>query len=679
MVIKNIKNIENNDLVKASLRLFKSIPLERKGKISQSQILKNKTLKNKITNSLEITIPKGFILSPDIVDNFDSDELNKLIIIVEKELCLSAEQMNSSFHKSWQKVKNASLEQLYLEQILHYFTTYGFEELGVYDESSVYIPKEKLEIPQIEDTINTINLILNTINLILIKGCTKSELKEKLLKILSSGIALKEDTIKDVLEIINFVGFKEKEVELIKNKEMKIMLYDGLNIVPENPVEFLRYVVYKSTKSSLLIKDKKTIKKIKEDIDSLVIEVLFKKYEKKYGFENLATIFYRFKPLFLALRTTNKNKEIINKIRRLAKKYHKPMEESYLNTITSRIKNLKKGEKINKKKLEEELDNVNVFRKIRLAYALKYRTRDVDSILYRVRNGSSYATEFRFDKKDEAKEVLKIVLDSIVEDVKKNVKGKKIYIPDYIKYTLPATEKQFVGDFPGGSYVIVDKDIVFGIHWDNVQGRTDLDLSLINNSNSKFGWDARYRNADASILFSGDMTSASGPNGASELFYVKRQIQDDFIMYVNYYNYDDKVKIPYSIVVAKEQVKDFKLNYMINPNNVIALAKSNIDKKQKILGLVSTTTRECRFYFVESNQGNLISSSDKEYVKQSRDYLSNFYKNTISLNDVLERAGAKIFDKVNDKEKCDIDLSPQCLEKDKIINLLVTFKRGRKD
>ena len=41
----------------------------------------------------------------------------------------------------------------------------------------------------------------------------------------------------------------------------------------------------------------------------------------------------------------------------------------------------------------------------------------------------------------------------------------------------------------------------------------------------------------------------------------------------------------------------------------------------------------------------------------------------IELKDILEKAGAKF---VKDKEKCDIDLSPETLEKDTILNLLVT-------
>ena len=45
--------------------------------------------------------------------------------------------------------------------------------------------------------------------------------------------------------------------------------------------------------------------------------------------------------------------------------------------------------------------------------------------------------------------------------MKPNVKGKTIYIPEYIDYTLPATEKQFIGYFPCGTFITISNDMVF--------------------------------------------------------------------------------------------------------------------------------------------------------------------------------------------------------------------------
>jgi len=246
------------------------------------------------------------------------------------------------------------------------------------------------------------------------------------------------------------------------------------------------------------------------------------------------------------------------------------------------------------------------------------------------------------------------------------VAGKRIYIPDHIHYALPATEKQFTGNFPSGTYVSIPKDIIFGINWGNVKGHViDLDLSLISPTEGKIGWDASYKTEN--ILFSGDITDARGPNGATELFYVKRQKKEAQILFVNYYNFEEKVEVPFKIIVAQERVSNWGENYMVNPNNLIAVSNSKIIQKEKILGLLVTTFDECKFYFTETSVGTSITSSSSPVAEHSRKYLFGFYENAIDLKDILIKAGAKIVDK---KDGGDIDLSPEGLAKDSILNLL---------
>lgn len=546
-----------------------------------------------------------------------------------------------------EKVADTDIEQLVIEQMVHYITTYGFKYLNIYDENTVYIPVENLEIPLIG---------VDKIGITIIKGYTKDELKTKLMDVLQTGIALSDTTISDILDVAEYVDVDDEDVVWIKNKEVKVALYDHLDIMPRDPVEFLRYAVFKSTGKTLLIKNPSTIEAIKEGED---ISQLFIKYN---DFHRLAEIFYRFKPLFLAFKANDRLKPTINKIRRLATEHHIPMRVDYLNDFTGMIS---RGESIDHDELRDELKKVNIFRKIRLAYALNYRCEDVNSIMYKIRNGKSYATEFSFNHPRAAMIALGIVIESITDNL--DVEDKKIFIPDYINYALPSTEKQFTGNFPSGSYITIPHDMIVGIHWEDVDHHTvDLDLSLLNEDEGKIGWDSSYRNENRTILFSGDVTAA--PNGASELFYIQKQNLSNSIMFVNYYNYDEEIEVPFKIVVAKEHVDDFGKNYMVNPNNVICIANSVINQKQKILGMLSVTSGGSRFYFAESYLGRSITSSGEGYVEQSRDYLSAFYKNAISLNDVLKKGGAIL---VDEKADCDIDLSPESIDKSTIINLLV--------
>ena len=637
--MKNVKE--------ATIRLFKAIPIQEENK---------RWIEKKV---FDLTIPKGFIFSSEVILHYRNNEIIELIKIVEKEIGLTGEQMNSSFHKSWKKVKEADIEQLVMEQIIHYITTYGFEELGIYNKDSVYIPNEKLKIPEID---------IDGINLVVIKGYTKEELKRELLKLLQTGIALREDTIKDIIDVAIYVKLNAEEIESIKNKEVKVILYDYLDLILANPIEFLRYILYKSTEKTLLIKDKSTIDAIKVKKNVNIIK-LFEKYSDKYGLQKLAEIFNRCKPIFLAFKTNSALNTYINKIGKLSKKYHKPMKRDCLNEKTADVK---RGNDMFVMDYANELKKANIFRKIRLAYALQYRTKKVSSFLYRIRNGKAFATktdEYNSEQKEHALHALDIVLDYIVKDIDKNIRGKKIYIPDYITYMLPATEKQFTGNFPSGTYITIPKDMIVGIHWENDDDyRVDLDLSLLSPSTGKIGWDSQYRTEDKSILFSGDITDAPKPKGASELFYIQKQRNEEFIMFVNYYNYLKEVEVPFKIIIAKEKQAYFNKDYMVNSNSILSIAKTKINQKQKILGLLTTTNNECKFYFAETYLGQSITSGNTNFVENSRKYLFNFYSNAISLNEIIERAGGEI---IREKENCDVDLSPENLDKNKIIQLLV--------
>jgi hypothetical protein len=86
------------------------------------------------------------------------------------------------------------------------------------------------------------------------------------------------------------------------------------------------------------------------------------------------------------------------------------------------------------------------------------------------------------------------------------------------------------------------------------------------------------------------------------------------------------------------------------------------------LGLLVTTKDESRFYFAETSIGMSITSSVSEWAENSRKYLLSFYQNSIELKDILLKAGAEL---VDDKAESDIDLSPESLEKDTILNLLI--------
>lgn len=628
---------------KATLRLFNAIEV------------KNKDKKNLPESVLKRTISLGYILDPAIAPD------EKLLNTIETVVGISGIKANSAFHKSWKVIQDSSMESLVTQQIIHYITTYGFENLSIYREDAVYIPAEILELPTITDNIP----------LVFIKAMTAQEILENIIN-LADGIALAQETLDDIMAIVKSHDYNSSFVTKIGNRELKALLYDFYDILPSEPVEFLRHLISKLTDESLLIKNQYLIDKIKQSNGKFLDTLL------RDAPEDLASIFFRFKPLFLAMKSISNNKKYFNQLRKKANKLHQPLPEDYLNNVTSKIKYVT----LDLETLTKKLEKATVFRKIRLAYALKYRIQPSDSIVYRVRNGCGWATKFDSTSWEILTELtqkaLDIVVNSIISELRKNVDGKTIYIPDNIHYALPATEKQFTGYFPTGSYVSTPNDMIVGIHWTNIKTksktkRVDLDLSVISES-GKIGWDADYRSEQKDVLFSGDVTDAPLPNGASELFYLKQAQQEARILKVNYYNFAKGDEVETKILVAHEKPTNFGANYIVDVNKIIVSANINITKKQNILGLVVNVNGENRVYFANISIGNSITSRNNKQSQQSRKYLVSKLVNSLDFREVLTMAGANVVDQIpeddQEEKKEYINLSPEALDKTTIINLI---------
>ena len=611
---------------------------------------------------LKRTIRHGYVLDPLIFPNVE------LLNEIEKNIGISGEKANASFHKSWAIIHDSNIEDLIIQQIIHYITTYGFETWGIYNENKVYIPREVLNILEIEENIP----------LTVIKAMTSSEVLNNII-VLGSEVALSKNTLIDIMSIVKTNKYDNSFIEKIGNRELKILLYDFYNIAPTDPLEFLRYVIIKLTSESLLIKNNYLINKIKSSDRKILDNIL------QSAPDDLATIFFRFKPLFLAMKYISSNKQFFNHLRKNANTMHVPLPVDYLNNITSQIKH---GQ-LETSTLNRKLNKANIFRKIRLAYALNYRMNSTESIVYKIRNGRGWVADFEWDNNlnNSTENALDIVLSSIANDIHNNVNGKVIYIPENIHYTLPATEKQFIGNFPTNTYIAIPDDMIIGIHWTNIDketnnddwyesrnynGRVDLDFSMIDD-NTKIGWDSSYRSYNRDVLFSGDMVDAPKPNGASEMFYLKNiEEQMRKILFVNYFNFRKNDKVQCKLFVAHEKVRDLDRNYMVNSNNIILSTNIEINQKQTNLGLIMSINNENRLYFSNVGIGESITSRNNAITMKSRNYMMANLTNPINLETILSLAGANIVNEKPDGE-C-IDLSPEALDKTSIIKLLQNNK-----
>jgi hypothetical protein len=547
---------------------------------------------------------------------------------------LSGNDLNKTFHKSWQKIINSYRLELLMEQIQHYLSTYGSNF-----QDEVYIPCEVLKVPKTKLTFKVI------------RSFSIEEMTEKCLNMLRSGIALTEETVDDLLCILtDELKYSFTGKEGIRNKEAIIKIADMYNIYPDNPVEFLRYVVYKATGETLLIKNHYLINKIKESTYNPSSQL------RGFGVNRLGEIFNRFKPIFLAFK--KQCPKTINEISKASKVYHKPLIENPLNLVTHRL--------LDSSKLHW-LDNATPFALFKTLTACNSRMCGQSSFLYRIRNGKSWSP---LDYTSTNTHVCKLNYNFILEYLKQRYRfsGKKFYFPENVSYSLPTSEKMFVGNIPTGSK-FYGKRLAAGIYWENSWGARDIDLSGLLSNGDKIGWDSHYSSNTGELAYSGDMTDAT--NGAVEYLYSGKNFNDICLVYVNIFNGAENSK--YKIVVGEGD--NMSREYMMNPNKVLLEVASESIQQSMILGLISNEKDSNSNCFTLLNCGS-GSKRVSVYGNLSQQLLQSLYeqsKFSYNFEELIGQLGGVL---VDDKDEADYNYEVNALTKDSFTKLFeVQYER----
>lgn len=578
----------------------------------------NAVVSSNTTQAEPIFSPElGLVIEPSAVKH------RQEILDYYRRESLNGNQLNKTFHKSWEKVLTSTRLELAIEQVLHYLSTYGTNFT-----SEVYLPQEVLNVPEIKITLKVI------------KSYTKEEMIDKCLDLFKSGVALAEDTINDVFSILDDLDYTFTGKEGIRNKEVLIKLVELKKIFPERPEEMLRYLIYRATGSTLLIKNSEAIYQIKSSSfnPSLLL--------KDYGLEKMSEVFNRFKPLFLAFKS--KCPKTINKISKLSKVNHKPMIENPLNSVTSRLLTSEDDRFLNK---------ATTFTLLRAANACYLRSNNQDTFCYQIRNGKSWVKESTNVKSNN---VLFLNYSRIMSELSSRLSlaGKSFYIPEGVEYALPTSEKMFVGNIPIGTKFKA-KNLAVGIYWEDSWGARDIDLSGINIA-GKVGWNSSY-NQGGSLVYSGDITSAS--NGAVEYLYARQSLQYPTVVKTNVYSGSDNAG--YSIIVGSGDSVTNK--YMMNSNNLMLSVRCNSVERHTVQGIVIPNEDGTQsFVILNFGSGKARVSGSGVVSNMMTKALYQKYSNPLSLSSVLESIGMK---RVTSREDSDIDLSLDTLEKDTILNL----------
>lgn len=562
---------------------------------------------------------------------------------------------NATFYKQWEDILSRTRLELAIDQIRHYASTYGSADPEKVAGAVLVAGKESLDIEYNCEgngwVPNDNPIVMPFKQFKVIKAVTEDEVKEKILDLFRSGSALKSDTINVCVSFLKENGFlKSLDTDEIKNKEAQATIACMTKRYPTDEFGLLRCIVYTFTGKTSLIKDKSSIYTIEgkngfAPVDKFDFAILSDKQ-----LTNLSRIFYRYKPLFLAMKGYYDNSKYINKLRRLAEKNHTPLKKGFwedcFNTSKKDTIQLLNEAKAN-------VGSLNNFRKVQLMQSIMERLngRYMDGKMYVIRNGKMFVREGYQPKTNQVylMQLYGIIKDALVESLK--AKATTFAVPKGLHLTCPTSEKNFIGNYPMGTSVdFSNSDNVIGIYWRNEWGARDLDLHVVTEDGKQYGWNESFRSKDQDIIYSGDMTNADPE--AAEMFYFKKSMPDGFVN-VNKYNGGNATKL--RLFVAKENIvnklasgkvdawgygrySERKLkDYMVDPNNIVAEAMMDFSNcSQKTIAYI----HDNRLYIMalQSGEGRVSTRTNQDIIQQANKVKADSY---IDLVSILEEAGFK--------------------------------------
>jgi len=589
-------------------------------------------------------IESGYLIDPKSNYNLTMRYLNEMKF-----------NPNATFYKEWQQIREASEVELLFNQLLHYCTTYGTgHSMGngfTENPNPVEVYCSKLKF---------------------IPAVSYQEIYEKVKTMLSSGIALSDDLLADVIDFLthDYIQWMDHDdlLDQIANKEAQVRICITLHRYPNDEFGLLRCLVYMATNSTMLIKSKDVIWKVRQYYKTNLPKFTDLQMTK------LSRIFLRFKPLFLAMRGTPHNKEVVNKIRRLAVKNHTPLKIGFWEDVFHKLET---SSSATLKTAEEKVNELNNFKKVQLMMSIAERAQAVGKSgkMFIIRNGRQFV---RTDYKNggDVPNLLKLyaVLErSLIESLKS--KACRVRLPEALQLTVPTSEKNFIGNYPLGTAVkLTDSNNVIGIYWRNKWGCHDFDLRYMSGDGSRrgdidIGWctDHRYDDGSTTILYSGDMTNADPE--AAECLWFNSKVPNGVIKVNRYYGEKGcKFRL---FVAVEDKSKDYQnLGYrredgykgvMVKPDSIVFQADiENIQDGEKQVAAIIDG------YLVMSNLNTgdrmVADPKYKDIITEQMKRKSNSF---IDLKSVLNLAGFQFIEDPN--EEVDIDFT--VATKDQFIGL----------
>ena len=470
---------------------------------------------------------------------------------------------NSTFYKTIEDVTSKSRLELFIDQIMHYASTYGTG----FSEGNGYVPNDG-EHPEFSFT-----------EYKYIGAVSENELAVRCLELGKAGIALSSEVVEFCANaMINWWGggnYCEEEwqklIESLTNRELQSTLYSKLDIAPLEKFALLRYIATKQLGSAMIIQNKDQIQAIKSNPSKFNFTTL-----TEQQVINLSSIFLRYKNWLLAFKD-EKNAPVLNKMRRLAKKTHTPLKPGFWENILKDMPSLE----IVKGKLGE----ISNFKKIQLYMACQERLLCAPHRSFLIRNQKFYWKENTMLPDQKYYEALMMIL-------MESLPHPKVRLPKNIRLACPSSEKSFLGNMPLGTQYKFQDNGFLGIYWRNEWGTRDFDLHFYDKNGHHIGWNAGYYDRKQSVVFSGDMTNASPE--ATEIMFFRYDCPEGFLSCCRYSGNQGS---RFDVIMGQGTYDRNTSNrysrgggYMVDPNNVATRFECTSEKRETTCGYVKDNT-----------------------------------------------------------------------------------------
>lgn len=627
----------------------------------------------------------GLNIHPIIFENLENP--HAFFEEVIDEFGVKAKAINSTFFSNFEAVQNTPDELRLFMQMLHYACTYG--GWNIHDP---YTPNQlsETELEQAKATFEHCRKI---------DAITSEELHQTMQQTLYTSFALDKGRLDSLECVVKAYNIKLILIpEKIQNKEFACMYSEITNILPKQPEAMLRYLIYLTTNQTLLIKSEDLINRIYNCYYISQCFDAFKTYIEEYdGEKQFAEIFYRFKPLFLALKKAFKNgdnnatikqKEYvalhINRIRRLANMYHKPMNQVTLANLVPNVDTLSSDE------IHTMLEQATIYQLIKVYNAINhklysnilFKSDEAIKKSYHIRNGKDFITDkenTQLSLKTSANLVqTRTTIELLLAQKLSHLKDQKILLNQDITYGVPTSAKTFTGNLPYGTTFDVGKKLIVGVAW---EVDADIDLSATYQDGRNIAWYHSWQDDDT--VFTGDMTELNRYGYAAEFISTKaKKDMQSIIMNLNLYrNWADKV--PFKLIIGTsmnhKKIEKSSFDYLKTIADAVNIKYTvPFDNLTDGLSLGYTQYAEGNMQFVVSNVSNLghqISRRGEEMLEA----LKNQAIGRLTFNDLLEKVGAEIiYEKpetiINEDgeiiEPAYIDMTVETISVDKFLKLL---------